>query len=176
MKAMHKMGGVRVWRGEGDESKDQGEAFDKWMEVMWTNLIKLETAAKADSMDGEYVEDEYDDEDEDDDDEDDDEPLVDLEDLGSVMQKGAAADKDKPVSVRICLYYLPEDFVNIDVGKSYAFWNTKGCSFQARIQDYRYKILPHTCRNNIYFYFFRFTQWSQVVQMDKGYVERTWRV
>lgn len=75
---MHKMGGLRVWRGEGDESKDQGEAFDKWMEVMWINLEKLEAAARAD-LDNDYsaaAADEYDDEDDDDDDEDDDEPLV----------------------------------------------------------------------------------------------------
>jgi tRNA wybutosine-synthesizing protein 1 len=99
--AMHKMGAMRVWRADADESKDQGEAFDKWLEVVWTNLVKLEkaSASEGDDANGAPAEEEYDDEDEDDDDdEDDSEPLVDLEDLGSVMQKGAAADKDKPAA------------------------------------------------------------------------------
>jgi hypothetical protein len=74
---MHKMGGARVWRSEGDESKDQGEAFDKWAEVMWANLSKL-VAAKLDGADDFGANDEeYDDEDEDDDEsEDEGEPLV----------------------------------------------------------------------------------------------------
>ncbi len=75
---MHKMGGTRVWRGEGDESADQGEAFDKWLEIMWTNLAKLEAAAKADSLDDpeDIPADEEEDDDDEDDDEDDEEPLV----------------------------------------------------------------------------------------------------
>jgi hypothetical protein len=83
MQAMHKMGAVRVWRGDGDESKDQGEAFDKWAEVLWTNLAKLEAASKGEedfsspSYAGRDINDEYaDDDEEDDEDEDDEEPLV----------------------------------------------------------------------------------------------------
>lgn len=74
---MHKMGAVRVWRGEGDESKDQGEAFDKWLEVMWANLTKLEAAARAEAGEDE-LDAQPDEEEEDYDDEDDDEgePLV----------------------------------------------------------------------------------------------------
>lgn len=92
------MGGTRVWRAEGDESRDQGEAFDKWAEVMWANLTKLLAGIEiskikkrnwgvlccgfgltyyvADKLEGmdDAVE-EYD-EDEDEDEEDDEEPLV----------------------------------------------------------------------------------------------------
>lgn len=52
------MGAVRVWRGDGDESKDQGVAFDKWLEVMWANLAKIEKTSTVDepSLEAEYEE------------------------------------------------------------------------------------------------------------------------
>ena len=90
-----------LWRGEADECNDIGVAFDKWCSALWTALAARSSntvGTLLDERDHAEEEVEYGSSDEE---EEASEPLVDLEDLGSMMKKKAP---EKPVFVCTLLY------------------------------------------------------------------------